>query len=73
MKCAQICGSGCRHCQVHFLPGCVNLLLSAKYFNALSIHIKQELRKLRQPQVNFISLILIIVLLQECFLFESGV
>ena len=46
MKCAQICGSGCRHCQVHFLPGCVNLLLSAKYFNALSIHIKQELRKL---------------------------
>ena len=46
MKCAQICGSGCRHCQLHFLPGCLNLLLSAKYFNALSIHIKQELRKL---------------------------
>ena len=46
MKCAQICGSGCRHCQLHFLPGCVNLLLLSTDFNALSSHIKQELRKL---------------------------
>ena len=47
MKYAQICGSGCRHCQLHFLPGCVKLLLLyTTDFNALSIHIKQELRKL---------------------------
>ena len=50
MKCAQICGSGCRHCQLHFLPGCVNLLLLTSDFNALPIHIKQELRKL--PATN---------------------